>query len=52
MNRPSFLEVASSYELWKEYADTFGVDTLEWFNQTPLEEKLQILEDCFGEETP
>lgn len=47
---PTYQEIATSYSLWKEYADPEGRDSKEWFEFKSVEQKVKILVECFGEE--
>lgn len=50
MQRPTYHQIASTFALWQEYFDTFGVDIEEAFSQRHLEEKLRELTEAFGPE--
>jgi hypothetical protein len=43
---PTLLEIATSFELWQEYADPSGIDSEEQFNSRSACENLQILQNC------
>lgn len=40
-------EIAASYDLWREYVDPSGIDSEEEFEAYSMEERLQIIQDCF-----
>jgi hypothetical protein len=50
MKSPTYEEIASSYPLWLEFCDIDGHDTKEWFDKTDVQEKVEFLIHCFGEE--
>lgn len=41
--------IASDWKLWITYVDTAGRDSREWFDVTPVAEKVDIIETCFPE---
>lgn len=43
-------EIASSYANWSEYFDADGVMTKAEFDATPMEQRLKLLDDAFGQE--
>ena len=49
-NNESYSDIASSYELWEEYIDPIGIDTLEDFNKATLDYKIAFIVKCFGPE--
>lgn len=50
MKKHTYAEITASYSLWGQYVDTAGLDTEEKFNSMSPEEKLAVLENCFGPE--
>jgi hypothetical protein len=51
MKSPTYAEIAQNYTPWEKYADPYGIDSQEKFNQLTVEEKIGILEDLFGLDT-
>ena len=49
--RYTYEEIAQSYVLWGEYADPCGTDSYEKFNAMSVQDKVAILETCFGLDT-
>ena len=41
-------EIAENYQLWTECVDPLGLDSEKAFDAMTIEEKLKIMEDCFG----
>lgn len=48
----SYNEIAANFDLWEEYVDPDGLMTEDAFDALSLEERLQIMEECFGPESP
>jgi len=48
--KPSYLETAENYNLWGEYVDPDGTTTEAEFDEWTVEEKVNIMKDCFGPE--
>lgn len=46
----TYLEIATNWNLWCEFADPSGYDNRDSFEVRPLQEKIEFLEDCFGPE--
>ena len=49
-NTPSYAQVAESFALWCEYADPQDTMTEEEWDAIPVEDRITILEECFGKE--
>lgn len=43
---PTLLEIATSFELWMEYADPSGIDSEDQFNSRSASENLGMLQNC------
>lgn len=43
---PTLLEIATSFELWMEYADPSGLDSKEQFDARSASENLGMLQNC------
>ena len=43
---PTLLQIATSFQLWQEYADPSGLDSEEQFASRSEAENLQILQGC------
>ena len=43
---PTLLEIATSFQLWQEYADPSGIDSEEQFDERSGSENLQLLQEC------
>lgn len=50
MKSPSYLEIATSFPLWQEYADPSGLDTEAAFNAKSTQDKIAFLVSCLGNE--
>jgi hypothetical protein len=48
----TYAEIANSYQLWGEYVDTMGLDSEEKFDAMTEKEKIKIITECFGNESP
>ncbi len=48
---PTLLEIATSFELWMEYADPSGIDSKEQFYSRSASENLQLLQECGFDQT-
>ena len=47
-----YVDIASSYANWIEYFDTFATMTEAQFDAMPMEQRLKLLTDAYGEEKP
>lgn len=50
MGRYTYAEIASDYNLWREYVDPDGELSEAEFDALSLAETLKIMEECFGPE--
>lgn len=50
MNKKTYEEIASNYELWCERADPEGTMTREEFDESKHSERVKFLVEAFGEE--
>ena len=50
MQTKTYLEIASEYSLWMEYADPGGLESEADFDSRPIQEKVELLVKCFGPE--
>ena len=41
-------EIAENHQLWSEYIDPLALDNEKAFDAMTIEEKLKIMDDCFG----
>ena len=41
-------EIAENHQLWAEYIDPLALDNEKAFDAMTIEEKLKIMDDCFG----
>lgn len=48
--KPTYEQIARDFDLWQEWADTYGVLTREQFDAEPYTERLQVLIEAFGPE--
>ena len=48
---PTDADIATDWNLWAEYVDPGGTMTKGEFSAMPIQEKLYLMEDCFGPET-
>lgn len=46
----TYEDIATNYDLWATYVDPIGLDTKEIFDAANIEDKLEIISYCFGEE--
>jgi hypothetical protein len=46
----TYEQISRNFQLWGEYVDPMATMTEEEFNETDLEQRLQIMVDCFGPE--
>jgi hypothetical protein len=49
-NKFTYEQIARSFQLWGEYVDPMATMTEEQFEEMEMEERLQIMVDCFGPE--
>lgn len=52
MKTYTYNEIATDFNLWGEYVDPDGLTDKAAFDAYSLEEKLRIMEECFGPESP
>lgn len=52
MTRPSYEQIAASFNLWREYADTSGAMSITDFEAMPPAVRVAVLVETFGPETP
>lgn len=43
-------DIATHFDLWGQYVDPLGIDSLEEFHAMTMATKLGIIAACFGEE--
>jgi hypothetical protein len=46
----TYRTIANSFELWGEYVDPDGLDSKEQFESMTIDDKIEIIEGCFGPE--
>lgn len=51
MKMKTYLEIANSFPLWREFADPSGLDSEAAFDAMPIADRLDFLARCFGPET-
>lgn len=47
---PTYAQIANDFRLWQEYVDPSGNDDKARFDAMTVEQKLNILAECFGPE--
>lgn len=52
MTRPSYEQIAASFNLWREYADTSGAMSITDFEAMPPTVRVAVLVETFGPEEP
>lgn len=50
MDKPSYTQIAESFDLWGEYVDPDATMTREQFDTMSVDEKVKIQRDLFGKE--
>ena len=50
MTRPTYEQIASSFNLWREYADTSGAMSITDFEAMPQAARVAVLVETFGPE--
>lgn len=51
MSTPTYAEIAASFDLWIQYVDPSGCDTIETFEAMSVDEKIAFQVKCFGPES-